>query len=547
MLRKKELKLFLLLDADDCIYNNTYRYLVLSIINEFGDKISSLNENPNANKTRQLVSKIMDFLTNIILQEKGKTFTDKILNQIELSFYKTQQQEFEAYSANLDPSINPYNSGFISSEICKYLSFIDNFGNYGIELYKHILLSANIEFFDYFLSRIKNEGFDDLTIMSVSNRGVEHDARNAKVNGTGLFNRDIIYVCELFNDLLKYRKVKCSYNDFTMHKVYNGVMSVWDETKFSLYFSASHEIGILHPSSDNVIAIFDDRLDILTECAEKFASDLSLYPSSKFEFWKYMGRIYEGRRYINQHEISAKESISSVIAGEHVLVLHGKGVALDNYAEIVNELVKYYISKHDNVGIQHAKINVNFAEKFSLQEILEAIKNAPPCVKLSPFNLEMGYSESEGDSESDSSDLDVSVQTVNILDTSSKSSGANSRGNAALASRESSASSALNSSTPPKSEPREIPVRRAVILSDNPDPSPQLPAAAAAAVPRGRQKDLVVQHAADPSPPRAREEHAKSEKKAKKITVIQSATLFVEPKIQDKPKDEKKGRRCTIM
>lgn len=557
MLRKKEL--FLLLDADDCIYNNTYRYLILSIIKTFGDEISSIS----TADAEKLVSKVMEYIKKIVLEKV--VVTNEFLDKFELSFLEQHDSEiFDAYSVHLkqadqakssagsktQDSMENLVSKYISSVSCEYLSYVDELGEPGKELIKHILLAANIELFNYFMSRIENESFDHVTIMSVSNRGVDFDQHNAQVNGTGLFNIDIQYLCELFNEILKERglkKVKCSYNDFTMSNVYNGTMSVWDETKFSLYLSAAHEIGVLNPNPENVIAIFDDRLDILGASAQKFASDLSILPSCKYEFWKYTGRIFTSRKYVKLSEITSQESVSSVIGSGNVLILQGKGIAHNNYAAVIKELVKHCVGKANKTG-DHQKntIEVNFAASLSLDEINQIFRKVSPLLKLSPSQLEMGHSDSDNDSDlsakeqddAESSDnLEGSVQTVHILESSSRSGGA---ANKDGISRDSSASSALNSATPPKSDPREIPIRKSLNHLNNPDPSPQRsPSAAAAAAPR-HSNDLV----ADPSPLQKR----KSDARQQKVTVVQSATLFGgTPHTGSPPKSVKKRRGCTVM
>lgn len=445
--RNKEL--FALFDADECIYNPVYRFLILKVRNEYGNQIAQLlaGKKPNTSQIQSLTKDIMVMLSDMVEFNDDLTifkiigFSPKKLKELELGLLRSLDWRGEDFdriletlksksSANKndnsqDDSSEQSESEFsesteqlmddcISEEIYSFLAKLDRLGDSGKDIYKSILLAANQQLFTDIVIRLKSENFNHLTVMSVSNRQFdEDDIRNAKKNGTALFKRDMAYICEIFNNLLDAKiDEKCSYDDFSMQNVHGNKISVWDERKFTLYFAILNHISKHYQDSDNVVAAYDDRLDIIKAIVDKFIQDLSLIPSDlTLELCPYNGA------YISDLSANQKNGC--------VFVMDGKGKGYTNYPEIVKALVQHcHAEKDDNKGKsksalqpgQYYNIDAASLEVQVIKSIINKNEKVTSLVKSKATMFSAASSEG-GSQESDA----VSVVTVNYIESQSMS------------------------------------------------------------------------------------------------------------------------------
>lgn len=414
-----------LIDADDCLYNPVYRYLLLYCIANYHEELTKIFDKNAINDqvaelksdhTEDLYSEIIKKIETLIdFNENNNTLSieglpiERIvelfppLHKIILTNNPTDEDEDEDEATNnaakksekkvTDKDINVPMTRNIIAFLNKLLE-----NKSGEKLYKSILAAANIPLFDNILTRMKKEKCDHLTLMSISSRTCfRSDQANALSNGTNLIKKDISLLAEIFNELLDATNGdKCSHLNCRFDDIFDQNVTVFDSSKYSLYILLLHYIAFQYPDRENIVAVYDDNVEILAMNAAKFISAPILIPACipSLELLHYEGKFAKEMKVFEFHKGSNADEhfCKSLIEQGFVCKIKGSGEP-KNFTYLVTSMVNECINlKNDKFGkvylldeVEHRSINA--AKALNNEFMLDLFNNQSlDLIKLTRLN-----------------------------------------------------------------------------------------------------------------------------------------------------------------
>ncbi|MBV9576668.1 MAG: hypothetical protein JO149_08600 [Gammaproteobacteria bacterium] len=386
--RKK--RLVALIDADGCIYNGMYLYLVYYLIAQHGVAIStwateveSSEDEDNKKSAEVGLIKIAKELDDLIEYFPEDNVAKAI--HVHSSNNQTNEEAMQAEILLLIRDIFQSRDIHLSLEKLTENDFKSNLqlavedlhinlqrlGDPGQHVLKTLLFVGNKPFFNEIVARMEKEEFDCLDLFSASSRQSKSlDDSNSIENDTGSFFIDLGLIHENFKEFLPDKE--CTLHDIVLADIYGDceigeswkrilkerkkneaemygkncsdsetdnnaeiihAEYIFDDTKFSLLYGLLHYIRSKFQNDKIVAAYFDDRADIHSVLATIFMQDPDLILSSDMilEFIPYAG--YFPAKYLtrtNQLDFLEKGS---------VLVIKGEGNNNDfNFRENVKKI-----------------------------------------------------------------------------------------------------------------------------------------------------------------------------------------------------------------
>lgn len=412
MQRAETKTLALFTDADGCIYNPHYLYLLLHIIKTHGDffmRYGGRHRQAFGLAQEMKINEIIDEINKIPVYKDGKSveFTNidpvghLIHGLLSVAGYDNYEEELD------DDEINEELANIVNI----YLPLINNLDSSGQKLIKALLYAANKPYFAENINRARAEEIEKIDLISGSNRQSKSlDDHNIKQNGTGSFFVDLETICEIFNEKLKEAGLATTcihdrfsmadiYADFEFGESYTRILNeykmkmshqheeyIFDETKFSLLYAVLNHVAIKYENENVTLAFFEDRNehkdDIIPVLTNIFVEHPDLIPQNvSLEIWNYNGNLPENK--------DMKGQDKKCIEAGGVLVIQGTSLHVDyNFRNNVKMMAKM-CGHPENKSINAAReLDIN---SFKQQRILACTMEASMQLTLEEGPKEKGF------------------------------------------------------------------------------------------------------------------------------------------------------------
>lgn len=389
-------RLIALIDADGCIYNPYYRYLIHYLVAEYGPTIYRLNHLKNVFNSSQIESELQGILDEI-LEVPFVVGTDEEVFPLVKSIFKNigfnDLTQFDETSFN----------DTLAETMERTLASLKQLGAAGKKIIDTILVKANAAWFVALTDRMQAEHFDAMDVVSGSNRQSKAlDDFNKALNITGSFFADLPVIRDQFNTLFLEAGIKafCQYDGFVLADIFGECEPgescqkileelaaenkestiehahyVFDKTKFSLLYGILHYLSNKYPHEKLVIPYFEDMENINASLAGIFLKHPDFIPENiELEFWPYNGKL--------PANYQTRTDQNDFLQAGSVLVIKGTGKPDRNYYGNVKKIAT--MCGHD---LKDAELSIDAAVQldllaFKAARVLDDVKEVNEVTSL---------------------------------------------------------------------------------------------------------------------------------------------------------------------
>lgn len=324
----------LMLDADACLFNTVFSYLILHVLVNHEKWLKT-----HKNKAKYTIQKKFAAIIEEVTKISGCGDKENLEHVILAEANATMLSDIGRRK-------------ILQKRKRKLINLIHQYGDEGEKLLTTVLEAANPHLFNDYVNVVIDGRYQKFEIVSISNRQSYHlDLFNAK-KGTDLFALTLPRVKNIFNRRLKEKgsSVTCELNDLISADFFSGnapgtcvklireqhqrdlkpgllgiplvhPRTLWDETKMLSYYAIWHFYG------DADVASVDDMEYIQNAIIQIFSKHPDLIPKNiSHRFCLYNGNPLK--------PLKVRES------GDDLYILRGAGVRDENIAENIRLLAK---------------------------------------------------------------------------------------------------------------------------------------------------------------------------------------------------------------